>query len=451
MTRWLSRCVGLIGSTAMAMPAARAAPETPVAVIETVRGLRTDIERLRELRFERDVPISLEDGEQVRAHALHELDRPSAQQDLAAFSAMLSVFRMAPTDTDVRKTYADILAEAVAGYYDPDTRRLVLVQQAGAFEGSEAALGMLEQVTAAHELVHALQDQHFDLWTLRDRVGTDDDIDLALTALIEGDATWSMMLHASPEIARLPKSVDLGTLLAAMGGGESASSGGGALARAPAIFRESLVFPYVGGLVFARALWLSGGFPSLDGAFREPPMSTEQILHPERWRIDPPLRLQLPDLRAAFGEGWTPVSENTVGEAVTRWLLDDLERTPGSAARAAAGWGGDRYSLWRAADGGLGGVWVTTWDSDQDADEFLSQVLPWAEARSGRKIPAKRAVWSTPSGWWAVEARGQDVVVVVDAPELVARSAPSWIGLPRKALRGLDDLGPIRAEPRAVP
>ena len=140
----------------------------------------------------------------------------------------------------------------------------------------------------AHELTHALADQNFDLDALQDAVKDDDDRDLALSALIEGEATLTMIgaqmndWDGRPKIAavtvdRLDRILSLISTFMPMAGGRS-------LREAPVILSESLIFPYLRGLVFCARLTNDGGWKAIDDAYREPPLSTEQILHPEKYR-----------------------------------------------------------------------------------------------------------------------------------------------------------------------
>ncbi|MBI3463878.1 MAG: hypothetical protein HY000_12600, partial [Planctomycetes bacterium] len=139
---------------------------------------------------------------------------------------------------------------------------------------------------------------------------------------------------------------------------------------APAIFRESLIFPYFKGMVFILHLTNRGGWEPVNAAFRDPPTSTEQILHPEKYREprDVPTAIALPDMKAVIDEAWKKLGENVLGEFQISILLTGVK----DAAQASAGWDGDRYAVFEGEAGKLGLVWLSTWDRPEDAKEFAT-------------------------------------------------------------------------------
>jgi hypothetical protein len=230
-----------------------------------------------------------------------------------------------------------------------------------------------------HELTHALQDQHFDLRRLQE-VDPTSDRSTALSALAEGDATAVMLLAATG--AGAGSSANSGELAAAEQAlqrlmanpstlAASADLGGGRLMReAPAYIRESLLFDYVAGLGFALEVRQKGGAALLDYAYaKDPPRSTEQILHPRKWYgdRDDPVEIALPEGE----EGAAERASGELGELGIRILLTDAVGDPSTAAAAAAGWGGDRFVVSSLRDRRARRlVWLTVWDSEGDAREF---------------------------------------------------------------------------------
>src|SRR5690606_5842717 len=203
----------------------------------------------------------------------------------------------------------------VAAFYEPDTKRIYVLDDLREMMmemmpqvGEQAAAQVIEPMitnTLAHEFTHALQDQHFDLNRLIDASMHDDDMALAVHALIEGDAMIAgmavMMGSARAALAMTPDAAAMSALGAAMTP---------ELGEAPAIFRETLMFPYINGWVFAREVGReegpdgeAAGFAAIDRAFASPPISTEQVLHPEKYAAgEPPLAVELPDLGEVISE-----------------------------------------------------------------------------------------------------------------------------------------------------
>ena len=196
-----------------------------------------------------------------------------------------------------------------------------------------------EKVVLIHEMAHALVDQHYDLRALDRRAAGDDDMSLAVTALIEGDATLCMIvagrdrsvLSAPPALFNF--SLSLTRPLMALSGSDS-------FRKAPAIFRESLIFPYIKGLSFCLSLTSpTGSWQPVNAAFANPPTSSEQILHPDRYPGDTPTRLWFADLRPALAD-WSPVFANVLANCKRRCCWRKIPaRTPRSPRMA----GGDYY------------------------------------------------------------------------------------------------------------
>ncbi|HAX23837.1 MAG TPA: hypothetical protein PLR44_08300 [Thermomicrobiales bacterium] len=259
-------------------------------------------------------------------------------------------------DLDLFNLYIDLLTERVLGYYDPETKELYVVND-------NPTLSPLGEMTVAHEMVHALQDQHSDLLSVRS-----DDIDgdrsLAHSALIEGDAEVTATRYVLQYFSR-SQLMDLTT--------ESNDSSSDVLDRAPAYIRDSLYFPYIEGVTFATQLFQLRGVEGQTAALADPPISTEQILHPEKYLVerDDPLPVVVPDLERALGSGWRMARTDSIGEFDLRILL--RENGAQNADSAAAGWGGGQYSLYSGPAAGDSLMVVTVeWDTEADASEFVT-------------------------------------------------------------------------------
>ena len=288
-----------------------------------------------------------------------------------------------------------LYTEEIAGFYDPRKKTLFLIAES---EGTPFD-SMEQKITLVHEMSHALMDQHYDLEAMQRGVLQDDDALVALTSLVEGEATAAMFAYAAGGKAFLRTPPSMAGQMFPMDG-DLAAVGGPALRDAPKIIVQSLIFPYGGGLKFVLDLThRSGDWTEVDRAFRAPPISTEQILHPEKYRNgdDPPMRCQLVGVVEAAGDGWKEVTRNTLGELGVSILLE--ERGARGAERAAAGWGGDRYLILEGPDGQLAVVVRTLWDTERDAQQF---------ARSWRRSSPKAKV---------IRSKGREVLVIEGIPE----------------------------------
>ena len=248
--------------------------------------------------------------------------------------------------------YTESYQSSVAGFFQPSQDRIVVAQNGD-------GLGAYAEMVYAHEYVHALQYGTYDIGELEEVVKDNADADRALTSLIEGDASLLQqryfrrhLVHRLDEIQRtldsLPEGPDV-----------------------PAAVTDSLIFPYVAGPRFVAALHRSGGWEAVDRAFGNPPQSTEQILHPDKYFTEEaPLEVSLPEVEAALGDGWESKQDDVVGEfGVILLLQTALEEA--AVQQAAEGWGGDRYAYYAGPDGAEVIVMLAAWDSEDDAEEFF--------------------------------------------------------------------------------
>jgi hypothetical protein len=251
---------------------------------------------------------------------------------------------------DIRQLTETLYAGQVLGFYDFEERRMVVVTDAG--------LTPEAQVTYAHEFTHAMQDAAFDTGKGHQPQSEDDDDALARLALEEGDATIAMLQwatqHLSPEqladIAATPQPDTSGV---------------------PRWMIKQLEFPYLTGAQLVTQLWASGGWDAVDRAYANPPESTEQVMHPEKFlRSEAPVRVPDPGLAARLGEGWRNVESSTIGEAMLDIWLEQLGIGGLDAATAAEGWGGDRLSVASGPNGGWVMAWQIAWDAPTEATEF---------------------------------------------------------------------------------
>ncbi|MCB9421357.1 MAG: hypothetical protein H6667_16255 [Ardenticatenaceae bacterium] len=268
----------------------------------------------------------------------------------------LSAFDFVAADYDLSGALVDLYSQGVLGFYDAETAEFVVVSD-------DEVLGFNEQLTHAHEFVHALQDQNYDLERLND-VNLDSDAAVAFRALVEGHASLIEGLYlASSDIP--PEAVaDIV---------QEAQAGSQQLSDFPAFLVNDISFPYTAGFDFVLALYQQGGLAAIDDAWNNLPQSTEQILHPEQYLAgDTPQIVALPPLTTTLGAGWEQLDEDTFGEFYLRQYLSQ-QLDANSVELAASGWDGDRYAVyWNESDDALVMVLRLAWDSDQDKAEFAA-------------------------------------------------------------------------------
>ncbi len=215
----------------------------------------------------------------------------------------------------------------------------------------EPAYDDISDETIAHELAHALVDQRFNLHALVASAGDDIDRLIATQMLVEGDATFVELSYLTWRDTG--SGIDPHTMT---------------ISPSAAVAMLSVPDLYLTGNRFIANGVKHGGWEVVDRAYRYPPTTTEQVLHPEKYFDvrDQPMRITLPDESGELGTGWIRVEDLTMGE----YLLSELLTAP-----VAAGWDGDRFDSYANADGDFVVVWMTAWDTTLDAEEFMA-ILP---------------------------------------------------------------------------
>ena len=406
--------------------AGRRAAEAPRAPLPPIDRIARRIERIRDMRFKTTPVPRRVTPEQTRREALGQLDREYPAPRRAADEEVLKLLGLLAPRDDLRRIAGGVFGGEVAGFYDVRSKRLSVVE--GASGGPT-----LQEITLAHELVHALEDQRFALKD-SEELGVQDAV-TAYTALIEGTATAVMTEYARRHLA------------GAAGLGELASSLTGA-AGAPALppyVEASLTFPYLKGSQFVSKLYAIGGWTLVNAAFERPPVSTEQVLHPERYlRVEQPDRLTL-RTGSLLGPGWRRLAGGELGEFDTAELLDRGDAD--NASESAKGWGGGRYDLWRAGPlpdracpapcrrrDALVLAW--SWDTDRDARQFKPALARYlSRALRARSQAAGRLTLPGGGAAAVIQRARQTTLAFAPTPRLAALLASRALASTRRSGR----------------
>ena len=370
-----------------------------------VQQIERDVERLRGKKFKTRVVPKVVSPEEVRKDSLRDVDRSYPPAQRAADEELLKLLALIPRDADIVKLLEKVSTEQVVGYYDTRRKTMRLVS------GNGADSPALVDITLAHELVHALEDQVFGL---KEPEGTTDDEATAAAALAEGTATYVMNKYV--ECCVNARDLALGSLGSLFGAGTGL----------PPYVERTLLFSYSGGEEFVRQLHdATGDWALVNAALTsQPPVSTEQIIHPDKYvPFERPLDVKL-RVQPVLGGEWKRASDGTLGELDTRELLrlGDV----GESTDAAAGWGGGRYELWQRrgpARPGCGTpcrerdalVLSWRWDTVRDAREFEPVVRQYV-AKGLRGRPAGEDVWALDGGAVAMTT-GDRTTTLACAPD----------------------------------
>lgn len=350
--------------------AASSAPRLAPAQAEAlVREISAAVEKLRGLKFKTPVTMLVISGAAARQSWKSKIS-PWAEAEARHTQNAYIHLGLVPRGTDLLTGYLDLAEKDVAGYYEHGTKTFYVLDHVSEHD---------VRSTMAHELTHALEDQHYDFGAISERADGDSDHATAISAVIEGSATAVMLAFLSREEGRKEASKKLE---------EGESKRAATLRIAPTFTQRSLILPYLLGFTFllrgAPWEWSLGEgvvIADLHRAYLNPPQSTRQILHPEQyWLGSEPTsrqRLNLPDLSSALGPGWAKATDGSIGELGLAILTGSREAIELPWAllpsrwtnEAAVGTLGDAYQHY-VNDERTVTVLLTRWETERDAAEF---------------------------------------------------------------------------------
>lgn len=383
-----------------------------VGNLQSMNTINGQVVALRELQPLRGVPRQFMNHTELRSYFTDQLNKELSPQEEQRQLGALRALGMDNGATSLREGQVDQYVNNVLGFYNQETKQLVVITD-------RPKMGIGDQITYAHEFTHNLQDQHFNLTALFAQAAGNSDHQNAIRGLVEGDATLTMGMYArdylsSMDIVKyqleLYKNLDVSRYF---------SGGGG-----PQV-ESAMEFPYTDGAQFVAELYQTGGWALVNRAFSNPPRSTEQVLHPEKYmRGEQPLPVGLPNLQAAL-PGWSVLDEDTLGELYMRIYLE-FQVDFATAIPAAEGWGGDRYQALSDGKGGLALALRSVWDSPADAREFFMAYGAYV-ASEGKGAPAQqlgpgRMRWKLPK---------QEVYLSVNGNQALVLRAPDAATLDR--------------------
>lgn len=342
---WASLWVAAPSATASAAAQAQASP-APVKPAEaefarTADEVMGEVSALLGLPVKTPLKKTLRSRDEIREYLLRQMREDKNPDKRYADQRALEKFGLLPKGFNLEAFLVDLLTEQIAGLYDPKGEEFYIADWLQPGE---------QRIVMAHELVHALHDQHFQVDKWLDAAKPNDDAEMARGALLEGAATAAMIDHALRNAGQDRFTVrtmpNFDKIIRSQIAGDS-SSQSPEMARAPMFIREALIFPYVNGAIFTQQLLQKGqGWPDINVIFEKPPVSTQQILHPEKYFagvVPPPL--SLPDMTGMLPAGWRRLDENVMGEFGLHLLLRQFLGEQ-RAAMLSPAWAADRYAVY---------------------------------------------------------------------------------------------------------
>lgn len=381
--------------------------------LEKIEQILETMSTLRALPVKAPVQVNTLDRQQLEKALIDQIERDIPPERIAAESDLYKHLGLLAPDFDYRAFLIALYTEQIGGYYDPKTRQLRLVK--------DNLTGLENEMLIAHELVHALQDQHFDLQQYLDPEARNDDRTLAQMALIEGDATAAATEFVQQRLEQKPLRGLLDSFSSLLSAARM-STRFETFNNAPAFIRESMLFPYQQGTQFVSQFRSKGwSWQDMAELYDRPPACTRHILHPQDYlnQIDPltvtePLAKHFPDgLRAS----------NVLGELGYQQILK--QHLDASQARSAVkGWRGDSYQIYALPSNTAGAtqnlfVFSSLWQEENQAAAFATA---WQEAQQARQPtlqpdPQIAGLYQTDQQRWLIWQHQHGVLILENLPE----------------------------------
>jgi len=373
-------------------------------VLEEIAG---EVTELRELAPLTDINLRFMSPDEFEEWFEGKYLEENPEDEIATLAAVLVTLDMIEPDFDLGGFLLELTKGDVVGVFDYTVKEMIV-------RGDIEQIGVEEKITFAHEYVHGLQHEYFDVESLLLETEDGSDPSMAALSLIEGDAMLVALLYAMQYLD-----------ISEWDGPEPGDDD--LLESAPLVISASYLFPYIVGMEFVGQLFLQGGWDAVNRAYVNPPRSTEQVIHPDKYLSqDEPQELMMPDLKAALGEEWSQLYTDTLGELdiqiYLKAFVDDA-----TAAAAAEGWGGDRYVFWEDTNQRRLLVLQSVWDTDKDAEEFFSAYTDFIHNKSlgdwDVLLDDQGKRWWSDQGLSVYLSKSGDDVLLIIAPDTITVEA----------------------------
>jgi hypothetical protein len=347
---------------------------------------------------------TLRSREEIRAYVIRQMDEDKDAAQRYADARAAEAFGLLPKGFDLDAFMIELLTEQIAGLYDPKAHEFYIADWISPED---------QRMVMAHELTHALEDQHFQIEAWLKAARPNDDAELAREAFLEGSAMAAMvdyLLQGTGKSVNDMPEFDPSLLTGDIGDTPS-------MKKAPPFIKDALVFPYFAGMKFTAAALKPAGWPALDTVFKNPPVSTQQVMHPALYKSGhAPEKVTLPDLQARLGKEWKKLDENLMGEFGWKEVLKQYlgeER----AAPLAAAWDGDRYQVYEHQPSKrLLLVTRVHLASDEQANRFFGQYSELLEKKHEKRTALFRRPnffsFETPDGGVFLRCAGAECVTL---------------------------------------
>lgn len=335
---WFGGASNLCAQQAATAPPKANQPKTGNAEFAaTANDVLQSVSQITGLSLLAPVKKTLRSREEIRAYVLREMDDEKNPAERYAAARSAEAFGLIPKGFPLDNFMVELLTEQIAGLYDPKAQEFYIADWIPLDD---------QRMVMAHELTHALQDQHFQIEAWVKAARPNDDAELARESVLEGSAMAAMIDYL---LKGTGHSVgDLPAIDPALFTGDMSKSP--KLQEAPQFLKDAMIFPYLSGLSFSVAILKPAGWSAVSDVFAKPPVSTQQIMHPAFYKsgkVAAPV--ELPALEKLLGSNWRKLDENAMGEFGWKEVLKQFLGEENGKSIASA-WDGDRYAIYEQKD-----------------------------------------------------------------------------------------------------
>jgi hypothetical protein len=335
-------------------------PPSKDAAFSQIQSIVKTLSEITGMEEKRPVPYARMSKHELRQFLAKRMKKTLRPEEIRADETALKMFGLVPQNFDLKKSTIDLLTEQAAAFYDYDEKKLFMLENSSIDA---------EVTTLAHELAHALADQHFDLEKFMDDTSENDDENLARNAVVEGEASWLMIAY-NLKIAGRPIEPTPEMLKSFVDSSKDSSDEYPVLKQSPLYVRESLLFPYSDGTAFFDAVYKKEGKEAFEGVFENPPVDSSQIIHPDRYFAH--VKELKPDLPKAPGlSAQYQISDGSVGEFDHRVLLQQYLGVKEAYALSPHLLGGQFKIVGTGKAHHPVLLYASEWDSPANASEFF--------------------------------------------------------------------------------
>lgn len=347
--------------------------------------VKIGIQHVRQLDFLQDVRFVSKSRDEAQQMMLAKLVHDNPDEELRVSGLSGQMTGLFPAGIDLKNEELKLMREQVAGFYDPEQKIMVEVRGMGVLGssyGGESASA--DDLLQAHELTHALQDQHFGLGRLMDGVKNDDDEEIALHSVMEGDATLAGLAYVAGGLTD-ESAKSIVTHLSTLSDSIEPEADG-----TPMALSVPLTFQYSAGTRFVAEAWRRGGWRAVDALYHDPPTSSQEIIDPSLYfdHRTPPLPVSVSGYQTILPD-WTKAENDTFGELLLKIILERNLPENAPTVKLSQNWAGDQMVILKK-DSRLTLIWLIAFRDPVSATAFANTYDSILTRRKGP--PEERAI-----------------------------------------------------------